>query len=436
MSTEMASCTVCGQALDAQGRCARCQSASPPVASVDAPPSASPSAPAVGEPVWDQVGHVWTIQDWRPLLTLWLVIALGFSFTRLVVNGYDEQQDKLAKQYYAAGARAMEAQHPEQAVDAFEGALVYSHDNFGYQLKLTDALLASGAAAEAEAVAQLHAFLDQRPTDAQVKLKLARLEARRHHVDEALRYYLEAIEGDWPEHTDPFPQRIAVRFESAEYLVEQGRRAQAEGALQALAAVLPVSWPEQEKLGDLFLRNGNAPKALKIYQAVLDQDPENQAALLGAAKASLATSSYTGARRFLLAMKPATGESRKLLAELDRLEALDPFAPNASPAARVERTLAAYQIAGRRMAACRAAIKVASPQVQERWKELERWAGQLAPAMNERRLRRRYDLIESTMRFAFQAEMAAEKDCGPASNASVDDEALLLLAQERLGASQ
>ena len=418
MSTETATCTVCGQALDAQGRCPRCQ------------PAADPAAPPDVHP--DEVGHVWTIQDWRPLLTLWLVIALGFSFTRLVVNSYDEQQDKLAKQYYAAGTRAMEAQQPEQAVEAFEGALVYSQDNFDYQLKLTDALLASGAAGEA--VAQLHAFLDQRPADAQVKLKLARLEARRHHVDEALRYYVGALEGDWPEHTDPFPQRIAVRFESAEYLVEQERTAQAEGALQTLAAVLPVSWPEQEKLGDLFLRNGDAVRALKVYQVVLDQDPENQAALLGAAKASLATSTYTGARRYLLGVKPPTDESRRLLAGLDRLEALDPFSPNATQAARTERTLAAFRIASRRMAACKASIGSASPQVQEHWRELERWASQLVPTMTERKLRGRDDLIESTMRFAFQAEMAAEKSCGPASNASVDDEALLLLARERMGA--
>ena len=74
----------------------------------------------------------------------------------------------------------------------------------------------------------------------------------------------------WPEHTDPFPQRIAVRFEAAEYLVEQGRQAEAEAALQALAAVLPASWPEQGKLGDLFLRNGDAGRALKVYQAELE----------------------------------------------------------------------------------------------------------------------------------------------------------------------
>ena len=38
-----------------------------------------------------------------------------------------------------------------QAVDAFETALVYSHDNFQYRLKLTDALVASGQPAKPSA---------------------------------------------------------------------------------------------------------------------------------------------------------------------------------------------------------------------------------------------------------------------------------------------
>ena len=72
-----------------------------------------------------------------------------------------------------------------------------------------------------------------------------------------MRYYRNAIEGAWPERSDPVPQRIAARFEAAEYLVRQGRQEQAEAALLALAAVLPSYSPEQEKLGDLYLRNGD-----------------------------------------------------------------------------------------------------------------------------------------------------------------------------------
>ena len=54
-----------------------------------------------------------------------------------------------------------ERKYPSPAVDDLETALVYSPDNFQYRLKLTDALVASGATGEA--LAQLHAFWEQRP---------------------------------------------------------------------------------------------------------------------------------------------------------------------------------------------------------------------------------------------------------------------------------
>ena len=108
----------------------------------------------------------------------------------------------------------------------------------------------------------MHAFREQRPQDAEVNLKLARLEAQRQQVDEAVRYYQNAIDGVWPESGDPVQQRIAARFEAAEYLVGQGRQEQAEASLLALAGVLPIYSPEQTKLAELYLRNGDPARAL------------------------------------------------------------------------------------------------------------------------------------------------------------------------------
>jgi len=58
----------------------------------------------------------------------------------------------------------------------------------------------------------------------------------------------------------------------------------------------------------------------------------------------------------------------------------------------------------------------------------------LSPLMSEQKLRGRDEVIESAMRFAFQAETATQKGCE--LPATLNDEALLLLARERLGASQ
>jgi tetratricopeptide (TPR) repeat protein len=422
MSDETAKCTVCRQPLGENGRCQHC----------------------------DEDGHhTWTIQDWRPLLTLGLVIVLGFSFTSLVVNGFHEKQNALAAEYYQAGLHAMETKQARAAVDDFETALVYSHDNFQNRLKLTDALLASGATDEA--LAQLRAFWEQRPGDAQVNLKLARLEAQREHVDDAVRYYENAIEGAWPERTDPVSQRIAVRFELAEFLMQHGRQEQAEAALMALAAVLPSSAPEQGKLGELFLRNSDPGRALSAYQAQLNQEKNSQekngqkknddGAILGAAKASFAAGSYATARRYLIELKTETPETRTLLEELERMEALDPFSNGATPRVRAERTMAAYRIAIERLANCGVPFARAMDATDKsfalkdpaQWSGLEKWAEQLSPMMSERKLRGRDDVIESAVRFAFQAEMAAQKDCG---SPTLNDEALLLLARERMGANR
>jgi Tfp pilus assembly protein PilF len=410
MSEETANCTICRQPLGADGRCEHC----------------------------DNDTHIWTIQDWRPLLTLALVIALGSSFTTLVVSDFRAKQSALATEYYAAGIRATDAHRQSDAVDAFETALVYSRDNFQYRLKLTDALLASGATSEA--LGQLHAFWDQRPRDALVNLKLARLEAQRKHIDEAVRYYQNALEGVWPEGSDPLPQRIGVRFEFADFLVRQGRHEAAEAVLLALEPVLPAAATEQEKLADLFLQNGDAGRALIVYRALLNLNPHDANAIQGAAQASFVTGSYATARRYLEELKPETAASRVLQEKLDRMEAIDPFARSASGRVRKERTIAAFRIAIERLATCGVPFAQAMTHAQmdakagdpAQWSGFEKWAEQLSPMMNQRKLRGRDDVIESTMRFAFQAEVAAQKNCG---NPTLNDEALLLLARERMGAN-
>jgi tetratricopeptide (TPR) repeat protein len=410
MSEETALCTICRQPLGENGRCQHC----------------------------DEEAHIWTIEDWRPLLTLSLIIVLGFSFTRLVVGSFNNMQRGLAERYYAEGNRAMDEKRPAQAVTAYESALVYSHNSLQYRLKLTDALVASGASSEA--MAQLRDYREQRPEDAQVNLKLARLEAHGQHVDEALRYYQQSIDGVWPDHSDPVPQKIDARLEAAEYLVSLGRKDEAEGVLVAVAAELPAASPEQPRLAELLMRNGDSDRALNIYEMELSQKKNDPAALLGAAQASLAGGSYSTARRYLEEIKPESPEAAKLRGELDRVEALDPFARSASGKVRTERTMAAFRIALERLAACGAPfaqsmtnIKTGAATDPAQWSGFAKWAEQLAPMMNERKLRGRDDVIESAMRFALRSEIAAQKNCG---KPTLDDEALLLLARQRLGAGQ
>jgi Tfp pilus assembly protein PilF len=410
------------------------------------------------------VAHVWTLRDWRPLLTLSLIIVLGFSFIRLVVTLYKDKEDALATEYYQSGLRQLAVQRPAEAVDALETALVYSRDNFQYRLKLTDALLANGNSGEARA--QLRAFWEQHPGDAQVNLKLARLEARQKHPEDAIRYYENAIEGVWPDRTDPAPQRIETRFDESEYLVELRRPEQAEAALLALKTVLPENSPEQGRLGDLFLRNGDATEALNAYENGLRSEkhelhPQAEPALdarqraereeelrlwsalsIGAARASFELGNFSAARHYLEELSPKSAEAEAMLQKLDRMEALDPFADKISPRQRHERLIADYRIAIERLARCGLPFAVALSKNQEPasqppepapWGQLASWAARLNPMMSERKLRGRDDVEESALRFVFQSEAAAQASCGPAG---VDDEALALLSRKRLGAAQ
>lgn len=411
MSEETGICRNCRQPLGESGRCEHC----------------------------DHDAHIWTIWDWRPLLSLAMVIALGFSFTSLVVGSFHEKEKALALEYYEQGSRALEAKQGARAVEDLETALVYSHHDFQYQLKLVDALLEAGATSEAQA--QLRSFWEQHPHDAQVNLKLARLEVHGKHVDEAIRYYQNAIEGEWPEKADPLRQRIDTRFETAEYLMQQGRKEKAESTLMELASVLPSASPDQGRLAALFLSNGDSTRALSIYLMQLSLNRNDSAAALGAANANLAAGNYTVARHYVEDLKPETAESRALREVLERMEALDPFARGASERVSTERTMAAFRIALERLAGC--GVPFAQELTQSAtsavavdpapWSGFAKWAGQLTPYMSERKLRGSDDVIESMMRFAFQAERAAQKNCGAQT---LNDRALLLLAHERLGAEQ
>jgi tetratricopeptide (TPR) repeat protein len=410
MSEETAQCTICKQPLDSDGRCRHC----------------------------DEESRVWTLRDWRLLAKLALVIVLGFSFTRLVVNLYNEMQSGLGGEYYATGIRATEEHHAAAAAGAFETALVYVPGNYEYRLKLADALVASGATGEAEE--ELLSFREQRPEDAQVNLRLARLEAKKKNAEEAVRYFQNAIEGVWPAGSDAAAERLGVRLEEAEFLVSVEQKEAAKAALLELATVLPESSPEQGRLAELFLRNGNAAESLKAYQAVIKGRGLDRAAVMGAARASYEAGEYATARRFLEELKPETAESQELRLALERMEALDPFARGATAKTRAQRTLTAFHIAMERLAECgvpfaktmrRGSASEAKSVDAGPWSGLAKWAEQLTPLMSERKLQGKDDVIENAMRFAFQAEMAAQRDCG---KASLDDEALLLLARERMGA--
>ncbi len=405
MSDSKGICKYCRQPLSTDGRCLHCL----------------------------EDGHVWTLRDWRPLLLLALIIIFGFSFTRLVVGHYQQKTALLAQQYAAQGDRQLAAHHPAEAVQAYESALAYSPDERHIRLSLGDALIESGY--RNEAMAQLHNLWEGRPDDAAVNLKLARLQALARQPELALRFYRNAIEGAWPGRNDQAAANVSVRLEAAEYLISLARREEAETVLIGTEESMPVSSDQQPLLASLFLRNGDAARAQMLYQLLLVRNQHDSDALLGAARANFLAGNYDAARQYLARIRPLSAPAGLLSSELDAIEALDPFAPGATPRSRAQRTISAYQIARHRLDACDldkvpAATREAA---NVQWVGLRQWAAQLDPFMNPRKLHGRDDVIESSMRFAFQAELSSNSLCG---QPSADDEHLLQLGRQRLGVLQ
>lgn len=409
MSPETSICTTCGQPLGADGHCPHCAAAA----------------------------HVWTLRDWKPLATLAVIIALGFSFVRLVDGAWEAKRQHLVDLHYTAGQRDLEQHRAAEAVGEIESALFYAGGQFDYRLALSDALLASGQ--RGEALAQLETLLQQQPDDARVLMKLARLEARRQRVEAAIYYYQQAIAGVWPASAggDPFVLRLEARFELAEYQIAQDHRAEASASLASLSEGLQRGGHDQLRLADLYLRNGLPQAALEVYESELRRTPGEREALAGAAQASLEKADYAAAKRYLAEIKPADDQSRALSQSLKTALALDPFAPGVNASERARRTVHAYRIAIARLSRCgvnkHPGRGIDMNKDAERWSSLVKWADQLSPWMSEKKLRGHDEIVESTLRFVFQAEMTAERDC---AGGEADDDAMRLLGRQRLGASQ
>ena len=128
----------------------------------------------------------------------------------------------------------------------------------------------------------------------------------------------------------------------------------------------PPIHPSRRKLAELYLRNGDPGRALSIYLTQLAVNKKDNAAILGAAQASFAAGSYAAALRYLEELKPETAESQALRLQLERMEALDPFARSATGKIRTERTMAVFRIAIDAPGRMRSAIRASSVQLGER----------------------------------------------------------------------
>src|ERR1700688_4227122 len=168
----------------------------------------------------------------EPLILALLSALAVVSF--LTVGGlsriYHAQQQSLGDRWSTRGVEDLKQRHFERAVNEFRTALLYSRDNYTYQLDLPKVLM--GLKRTDEAYAHLVNPWERQPEKRLVNLELARIAAQKGDTERALRCYHNAIYAIWP--GDQEVQRRDARLELIEYLLSINAKTQAQAELIAL----------------------------------------------------------------------------------------------------------------------------------------------------------------------------------------------------------
>lgn len=349
---------------------------------------------------------------------LTVLAILGLVAVTRLVNRFEEQQKALARHLYARALQEQQANKPNLAVEHFRDALVYSPDNFEYQLQLARALRDTGRTQESETY--LVALWERSPQDGAVNLALGRLAARQRQLDKTLQYYHNAIYGVWS--TDADQRRLQAWFELIDVLMRENARPQAQAELITLAAELPPDPALRLRIADSFANMQVYDRALGEYRQVLKLERNNEPALAGAGKAAFNMSQYALATHYLQEASnanPQDAEVAKLL-EVSRLVlARDPFSGAISVEERNLRLRSIFDDAGKRLDSCMG-TPAAPPSLQPLKNQWDNMKHELIRLRSSREAGLPDEVMNLVLKIEQQTQICPS---------SATDEALLLLAQ-------
>jgi tetratricopeptide (TPR) repeat protein len=355
-----------------------------------------------------------------------LLAVLGVIFFLAVAGlsrAYHAQRNSLGNRWFSRGVADLSARRFDSAVTEFRAALLYSRDNYAYQLNLAEALI--GLKRTTEAYSYLVNLWDRQPEDGVVNLELARIAAQQGQTEKAQRYYHNAIYAVWP--GDQEVKRRDTRLELIEFLLSIHAKAQAQSELIALEENLGDEPSQQEHVGDLFLRAQDYEHALASYRLSLRSERHNERAMAGAGWAAFELGRYPVAERYL---QEAVAGNTSDMQSADRLKTtelvlrMDPFRRQISVAQRDKIVVEAFETAGRRLKSCGAATSPAVPAAAQP-NLADSWA-KMKPQISEEHLRRDPDLVEQAMDLVFTIERQTSGTCGTPAGV---DMALLLIAK-------
>jgi tetratricopeptide (TPR) repeat protein len=354
------------------------------------------------------------------MLTVLTVLTVAlFLFATALSRIYHAQREALGTRWFERGVADLKAKNYEAAVTEFRTSLLYSRDNFSYQLNLAESLI--GLRRTGEASTYLLNLWEREPENGLVNLELARIEAQQGQNEEAVRYYHDAVYAAWP--TEDESQRSTARLELIDLLLRTHAKTQAQAELIALSANAGGDTEEQNRIGELFLRTEDDEHALAAYRVSLHTEKDNAQALAGAGRAAFELGRYAVAQRYLQAAvveNPSDVQSAERLKTAEMVLDMDPFGRSIPAAQRDKLVLDAFATAGKRLESCESAN---TDQSQENLKdEWEKMKSKLTGAG----LRRSPDEAESAMDLVFRIERAASTACAAPEG---KDLALLLIAK-------
>lgn len=365
------------------------------------------------------------------MLALLAALAVAcFLLVTVLSRAYQDQREALGSRWFSRGVADLNAKRYDAAVTDFRAALLYSRENYAYQLNLAEALL--GMKHLGEASAYLLNLWDRQPDDGLVNLELARIAVQQGKSDQAIRYYHDAVYAVWPR--DQEFQRRTARLELIELLLHLNQATDAQSELIALQANAGDNPELQRQIGDFFARAGDYEHALGAYNAALKSDRHNTTALAGAGESAFHLQRYSEAQHYLqaaIALNPTDSQNADRLKMTELVLQMDPYRRPISAAQRTRLVMQAFATAGQRLQACTpppSSPSKASTVNSDLGKE---WTV-LKPRISERNLLRDSDLVDSAMNLVFRIERSTSGVCGTPSG---PDLALLLISKLHEGNS-
>ncbi|HEV2401823.1 MAG TPA: tetratricopeptide repeat protein [Candidatus Sulfotelmatobacter sp.] len=361
----------------------------------------------------------------RPVMlaVISVLVILFFLFVALLSRVHYAQRQALGNRWYTRGVADLKAANYEAAVTDFRAALLYSRDDYSYQLNLAEALI--GQHRTGQASAYLLNLWEREPENGVVNLELARIANEQNRVQDAVRYYHDAIYAVWP--ADQESKRTDARLELVELLLRNHEPAQAQAELIALSENAGDDPAGQLRLGNLFLRAADYEHALASFGIELKTHRHDAVALAGSGYAAFQLGRYPLAEHYLqsaLALNPNDTQSANLLKTTQMVLRMDPFRPGIGSTDRDQIVLKAFDTAGDRLKVCPLPKPNTAGPAGSLLSPGEEWAN-LKRHMSEAELRRHPDIADQAMDLVFRIERQTSIVCGTPTGA---DEALLRIA--------